>query len=301
MKKLSIAILIFSISSFSYSAESIIAHRGVHHTYSDVGLERETCTASRIYPPTHELFENTIPSMHAAFNAGADWVELDVYLTSDEHFVVFHDWTLDCRTNGKGVTRKHTLEYLKSLDIGFGYTADNGASFPLRGKGIGLMPTLTEVLAEFPEKAFLINMKSGDLNEARSLASFLNKLSAERKEKLMVYGGKEVMLEHVATESGVMVWPARSTIMQCYETLIASEGTSLGACAGRIFGGPLVMAEKIPGWPQAFIDSVNASGGMFYVMDINSPEDWQKLGPNFKGGIWTDSIEIVGPLINNRP
>lgn len=73
---------------------------------------------------------------------------------------MLHDWTLDCRSNGTGVTREHGLAELKSLDIGYGHTADGGKTFPLRGKGIGMMPTLDEVLARFPGKRFLINIKS---------------------------------------------------------------------------------------------------------------------------------------------
>ncbi len=72
--------------------------------------------------------------MHAAFDAGADIVEFDVHPTTDGHFAVFHDWTLDCRTDGKGVTREHTLAELKKLDAGYGYTADGGKTYPLRGK-----------------------------------------------------------------------------------------------------------------------------------------------------------------------
>ena len=55
------------------------------------------------------FLENTLPSMRAAFEAGADIVEFDIHPTTDGHFAVFHDWTVDCRTEGRGVTREHTL------------------------------------------------------------------------------------------------------------------------------------------------------------------------------------------------
>jgi len=83
--------------------------------------------------------------------------------------VVFHDWMLDCRTESKGVTREHSLAALKKLDIGYGYTADGGKSFPFRGKGVGLMPSLDEVLETFPNRRFLINIKSNDASEGTSL------------------------------------------------------------------------------------------------------------------------------------
>lgn len=65
-----------------------IAHRGVHQNYDRTGLTNETCTATRIEPPTHSYLENTISSMRAAFDAGADVVELDVHPTTDGHFAV---------------------------------------------------------------------------------------------------------------------------------------------------------------------------------------------------------------------
>jgi glycerophosphoryl diester phosphodiesterase len=96
-------------------------------------VRNDTCTAARMLPPEHDYLENTIASMEASFKAGADIVEFDVHPTTDGHFAVFHDWTLDCRTNGKGVTREHSLQELKTLDIGYGYTADGGKTFPFRG------------------------------------------------------------------------------------------------------------------------------------------------------------------------
>lgn len=89
-------------------------------------------------------------------------MEFDVHPTKDGQFAVFHDWTLECRTDVEGVTRDHTMEELKQLDIGYGYTADGGKTYPFRGKGVGLMPTLDEVLVAFPKQSFLIHIKSDD-------------------------------------------------------------------------------------------------------------------------------------------
>ena len=152
-------------------------------------IESDTCTAERINKPEHSYLENTIPSMEAAFKAGADLVEFDVQLTKDNNFVIFHDWTLDCRTNGKGVTRDFTTQELQALDIGYGYTADGGKTFPFRGKGMNLMPTLDEVLTYFPDRSFLIHIKSDDENEGIQLATYLKKLPAKRLNQLTVYGG----------------------------------------------------------------------------------------------------------------
>ena len=123
----------------------LIAHRGVHLTETSVERTNDTCRAQAIENFGHMFIENTIPSMEAAFSYGADIVEIDVHLTADNVFAVFHDWRLECQTNGVGVTHEQTFEYLRTIDIGYNFTSD-GQSFPLRGSGVGLMPSLTEVL-----------------------------------------------------------------------------------------------------------------------------------------------------------
>ncbi len=71
---------------------------------------------------------------------GADMVEIDVAPTADGQMAVFHDWTVDCRTEGKGNVRDKTMAELKQLDPGYGYTADGGKTFPLRGSQTRLNP-----------------------------------------------------------------------------------------------------------------------------------------------------------------
>lgn len=169
----------------------LLAHRGIAQRFDEHDVKNDTCTAALMLPPIHDYLENTLRSMRAGFNTGVDIVEIDVHLTTDGEFAVFHDWTLDCRTDGHGVTREYAMAELKRLDIGYGYTSDGGRSFPFRGKGKGLMPTLSEVLAAFPDKRLLINVKSRDPSEGEKLAAVLNGLAAERRRQIMVYGGDE--------------------------------------------------------------------------------------------------------------
>src|SRR5262245_55389811 len=127
--------------------------------------------------------------MRAAFDAGADVVELDIHPTTDGHFAIIHDWTLDCRTDGTGPTRQHTLAELKALDIGHGYTADGGKTYPFRGKGVGQMPSLDEVLATFPGKRLLIDLKSNEPADGAKLADCLARLPPGQLAGIMAYGG----------------------------------------------------------------------------------------------------------------
>jgi len=88
---------------------TIIAQRGLHQAYGRDGVDDETCTARRIAMPAHQFIDNTLPSITAAFGLGADVVEIDVRLTKDGSFMLFHDASLECRNSGTGSVSEHTV------------------------------------------------------------------------------------------------------------------------------------------------------------------------------------------------
>lgn len=285
----------------------LLAHRGVHQTFRTDNLTADSCTAAMIYPPTHGLIENTLPSMRAAFAAGATFVEFDVHPTTDGHFAVFQDWTLDCRTDGKGVTRQHSLAELKRFDIGYGYTADGGKTFPFRGKGIGAMPTLDEVLAAFPGRGFFIHMKSRDTAEGEKLAARLERLTPEARAKLVVYGNS-VPVEAVKRRLPDLHVGASGALKECLLRYIATGwfGHVPAACRSRVMLVPANIAPCLWGWPHRFMARMKAADTMVFVLGdysggdfstgIDTSEDLNRLPARFDGGIWTNRIEVIGPL-----
>ncbi|MCG6958046.1 MAG: glycerophosphodiester phosphodiesterase [Gemmatimonadetes bacterium] len=62
--------------------------------------------------------ENTLASLEAAVEAGADAVEFDLHTAACGTPVLFHDAMLSRTTNGVGPLRRRTLEQLKALDAG---------------------------------------------------------------------------------------------------------------------------------------------------------------------------------------
>jgi glycerophosphoryl diester phosphodiesterase len=284
---------------------TLLAHRGVHQTYSREGLTAETCTATRIFPPSHDFLENTLPSMEAAFNSGADIVEFDIHPTTDGHFAVLHDWTLDCRTNGTGVTREHSLAELKVLDIGYGYTADGGKTFPLRGKGVGLMPTLDEVLARFPDKRFLINIKSNDPAEGDLLAARLASLPVEQRAKLAVYGGDRPVRRLQARLHGMPVM-SQNSLKRCLLRYMALGWTGYVPedCQKSVIILPINIAPWIWGYPHRLVARMEAAGSQVFVAGgydgtgfssgVDDLATLSRLPTGFGGGVWTNRIERIG-------
>ena len=103
--------------------------------------------------------ENTIEAFRLAVEAGAGGLELDVHMTRDGHIVVIHDATVDRTTNGSGAVSEMTLHELRGFDAGYNFSPDGGPTRPYRGRGVRV-PTLGQVLEEFPEVAVNIEIKA---------------------------------------------------------------------------------------------------------------------------------------------
>ena len=290
----------------------LISHRGVHQTFSKEGVGNDTCTADRIYPPTHDFIENTIPSMEAAFEAGADVVELDVHLTPDKQFAVMHDWSVDCRTEGKGATQDLEMAYLKTLDVGYGYTADGGATYPLRGKGVGLMPTLPEVLERFPDKRFLINFKSTRAEEGEALGQLIEQHPEWRGALWGAYGGAEPTIKAQEVIEGLGGYTNKS-VVSCaiaYETT-GWTGIVPKACHNTMVYVPANYAWMVWGWPHKFTRRMESVGstviligpvesGEIGTTGIDSLEQMKSIPDGFGGYVWTNQIQLIGPELAKR-
>lgn len=113
---------------------------------------------------------STLWAMRRAIETGAHAIELDVHATVDGHVVVCHDPTVDRTTNGHGAIAHLTLEEVQSLDNGYwwvpGELTAHGLpddEYPLRGRAPDdrelRVPTLHEVLEEFPDVFFNFDIK----------------------------------------------------------------------------------------------------------------------------------------------
>lgn len=107
--------------------------------------------------------ENTLASFKKALELGVDVIELDVYLSKDNHLVIMHDKTVNRTTNGKGNIADKTLAELKKLDAG------NGEK----------IPTLQEALDLINRKAY-VNIELKGKGKAIPVADIIKKYVVEK-------------------------------------------------------------------------------------------------------------------------
>jgi glycerophosphoryl diester phosphodiesterase len=281
----------------------VIAHRGVSQPFRTDNLDNQTCTASRIYKPKNNYIENTIASIQAAFEYGATIVEFDIRPTKDKKFVVFHDEKLDCKTNGKGLVSAYTVAELKQLDVGYGYTFDGGKTYPLRGKGIGKMPTLEEVLRGFPNKKFLIDNKSGNnLEVADMLAKALSRLPISEQKKLFLWSQDAAYdFIHSRLPNITRLLLPFGHQKKFFTTYLLSIGMMRVGDAYKDQGLalPIKYTKYMWGWPNRLLNKIYGAGARFYLV-VNNPDDLGSISGIPLNGIITYDIEILGKHIEKE-
>lgn len=288
----------------------LYAHRGVHQPYERAGLTNDTCTAERMLPPAHDYLENTIASMQAAFAYGADRVEMDIYRTADGDWAVFHDYGLACRTDGEGRIRDHTMATLRTLDIGHGYTADDGQTFPFRGRFVGAMPSLADVLTRFPDGAFELHAKGATAEGADALWAYLQQIDDVNVSRLTVFALPEFDARWSALDTGVPVI-GKHRAAACVQSYLLTGWTGRlpAACESGIVV-PQDVAWLFWGWPnrlqQRFADT---PVGVMLIgpalkedgsRAIDSLEELARVPDSFAGWIYTNRIELIGPAVEAR-
>ena len=108
-----------------------------------------------------ETPENTLIAFQRAVALGMEYAELDVHVSRNGVVVVSHDATLERTTDGHSHIRDCSLVELQSVDAGFHFSPDGGKTFPFRATGVKI-PTLGEILEQFPTLHFTIEIKQTD-------------------------------------------------------------------------------------------------------------------------------------------
>ncbi len=311
-----VAAILFALTVFNASwlapkpvgALRLVAHRGVAQQFDHRDIGRDTCTATRIEPPVHDRLENTARSIADAVLQGADMVEVDIAPTRDGRIALFHDWKLDCRTDGTGNVRDLTLAEVQALDLGHGYTADGGRTFPLRGTRRYSIPSLEDGLRAAQGTPLLYNFKGKDPREADLLAAAL-KAAGRDVEAIgdAFYGHPAPIARVKAHFPRAWAW-SKEGIKACTKAYAWQGwfGIVPRACRGETLVVPLNYQGAIPGWPDRTLARMKAASTRVVIvgphgdglpMGLSLPEQLGEVPRSFKGHVWVEDIWTVGPAL----
>ena len=278
----------------------VVANGGVAQQPSGEGSGE--CSAARIRTPDHHYLENTVEGIKQAYFMRANAVAVDVQRTKDGHMVAFGDDRLECRTDGKGRVRGHSLEELKKLDAGYGYTADGGKTFPFRGR-IGAIPTVEEVLQGVAGQQLIFNLRGSDPADADALAAAFARAGVPIDEKISFVGPAEVLARMREHAPRSWLWAPKSS--ECGGDYLAWGWTGFvpESCRGATFALPLDRQWSAWGWPNRLLARMRGADARVVVakelkesgpIGLDEPEQLGQVPRSFRGHLWVDDIYTVG-------
>jgi glycerophosphoryl diester phosphodiesterase len=117
-----------------------------------------------------------------ADNAGADALDTDMLATSDGQLVLYHDETLDFRSNCTGLVSSRTYnDIYQNCNIAYDWSPDSGTTFPYRTStdpNATKIVKVSELLDAFPNDRISIEIKQTTVANAQALCTLITSKSA---------------------------------------------------------------------------------------------------------------------------
>jgi glycerophosphoryl diester phosphodiesterase len=242
--------------------------------------------------------ENTIEAFRLAVEAGAGGLELDVHMTRDGHIVVIHDATVDRTTNGSGAVSEMTLDELRRFDAGHNFSPDGGSTRPYRGRGVWV-PTLGEVLEEFPGVAVNIEIKAGTPGIEETVLGILRDANALGR-ALVVSTPHAIVKRFRKISSGHISTGASRWEIGVFYILSRLRLERLVRPAYEALQVPLLHRGILVVTPR-FIRAAQARGVRVDVWTINQAEEMRRLLDLRVDVIMTDRPGTLAEVLINRP
>lgn len=249
----------------------LVAYRGGGQNIDYDNMDKSSCGANNQLISDNPYIENTLQSIKHAVDSGFKIIHLNVHYTRDNKFAVFHDWKVDCATDGKGEVAKMTLEELIKLDVGYNATSDQGSSFKFRDKGVK-MPSLSQVFTEFPKKRYWINLKNPNQYSIPALNEFIQASNIKYKNEIL-YIGNTLMIDTFANINPSAQVISFNSNKQCFidYTLYGWSEKFPDTCKNTTIIVPPDLGKYIWGWPNKFAALAQHNGSKVYAWAKHNP------------------------------
>jgi glycerophosphoryl diester phosphodiesterase len=123
--------------------------------------------------------ENTLPALSKAIELGANYLEIDVHQSKDNHIVVIHDFDVERTTNGSGSVKDLTIDEIKKLDAGSWFDPKFAET---------KIPTLQEVIDAIGANVILIiEVKGGSEDYPGIEENIVSIVKQQKVESLVIF------------------------------------------------------------------------------------------------------------------
>ncbi|HMG48595.1 MAG TPA: glycerophosphodiester phosphodiesterase family protein [Allosphingosinicella sp.] len=276
---------------------TLVAHRGVAQP-EDLA-PADGCGARHMRVSGHAFIENTLFSMQNAVRFGARALMLDVRASADGQAMIFRDADLACRTDGSGRVADRPLAYLRRLDIGYGYTADNGRSFPLRGRGVGGMAVAEEVLRAFPSTILIFTLS--EPGDAEALVAAFARAGVAIGDRHGFAGPPAALarLRRLTQAGWLLDREASEACLSGYRAW-GWLGRVPASCRGTTVILPRRGEWTLWGWPYRFFARMTAVGARLFIggdsrgTGLDRAEQLGEVPHDYRGLLLIEDMYAVG-------
>jgi len=244
-----------------------------------------------------EFPENTLLSFERALECGATCLETDIHASRDGHLVLFHDESLERTTNGRGLLKECTLAELKSLDAGYRFRPDRGASHPFRGVGLRI-PTLEEFFSRFPGVKVTLEMKQAEPAVEKQLLELTARLG--RLEDVLIASEHDVIMKRVRRLRADVATSFSSIEVAAFLGKRKLSPSSPYAPPGQALQVP-AQWKGVPLVTEPFIRAAHDLCIEVHVWTVNEAVEMEKLLDLGVDGIMTDFPGRLAALLRSRP
>ena len=226
--------------------------------------------------------ENTLAAINLAWLVGADAVEIDVYLTTDNQIVLHHDRTT-ARTTGVDLTvSESSFDQLRALDVGK-WKGDQWS-----GEKI---PTLEDALATIPDgKRMFVEIKC----HSEIIPWFIKTLDSSRckDEQVAVISFYEDIIKDIkairpSLPAYWLCWTDRKTPEELIEIAKSANADGLDAMVCDAFN-------------EDFVSKLRAAGMGVYVWTVDKDDEAQRMAALGVDGITTNRPAEIRALLEGR-
>lgn len=237
---------------------------------------------------------NTMLAFENSAALGADVLDTDMHMTQDGVLILMHDQTVDRTTDGTGAIRDLTLAEIKTLDAGYDFSTDSGATFPFRGQGL-TVPTLEELFTAFPEKRFGIEIKQTDpLPTAQKFCAVIRQYKMESR--VLVSSFRQENMDAFRAECPEVATSATENEVRLFYILFRVGLTGFAFPPYNSFQVPEESGGIYILSPQ-FVAAAHARGLPIQPWTINETADLQRILALGVDGINTDNPDRLLELI----
>jgi glycerophosphoryl diester phosphodiesterase len=218
--------------------------------------------------------ENTLHAFRHAVALGYRYLETDVHSSSDGVLLAFHDEQLDRVTDASGHLSRLTADQVRAARIA----------------GEHAVPTMAELLEEFPDCRFNVDIKAP--GAVRPLAELLRRTGSE--ERVCVGSFSQLRLDRFRRATGGRVATSAAPPEVALFMTLPTGAAARRATRDRVAALQVPRRRgRLPIVTASFVRRAHAAGAHVHVWTVDEPAEMDELLDMGVDGLITDRTDVL--------